>query len=76
MQSEENGTDSATMLCGTNGVTYPSLCHLLQDTRNEGVAYVGSCGSEECSGGNVSSATCILSVVGPIESTYIPVPFY
>ena len=47
--------DNALVLCGTNGVTYSSLCHLLQDTGNEGVAYVGACGSEECNGGQVST---------------------
>ena len=41
-------------LCATNGVTYHSLCSLLQDTGNEGVAYVGECGSEECGGSSVS----------------------
>ncbi len=48
-------------LCATNGVTYPSLCHLIQDTGNEGVAYAGACGSEKCSGGSVSptSRGCI-----------------
>ena len=40
-------------VCGTNGVTYPSLCNLLQDTGNEAVAYAGRCGQEDCQGGPV-----------------------
>lgn len=40
-------------VCGTNGVTYLSLCHLLQDTGKEAVAYAGRCGQEECQGGPV-----------------------
>ena len=43
-----------TALCATNGVTYPSLCRLLQDTGNEAVAYAGECESEDCNGGPVS----------------------
>lgn len=45
--------DENTILCGTNGETYSSLCELLQDTGNEGVAYAGSCDREECDGGEV-----------------------
>ena len=43
-----------TSVCGTNGQTYPSLCRLLQDTGNEGVAYAGECDREECDGELVS----------------------
>ncbi len=35
-------------MCGTNGETYSTICELLQDTGNEGVAYTGACDSEEC----------------------------
>ena len=45
--------ENAPAVCGTNGVTYPSLCNLLQDTGNEAVAYAGRCGQEECQGGLV-----------------------
>ena len=48
--SGENAT-----VCCTNGETYPSLCELLQDTGNEGVAYAGECDREECEGGEVST---------------------
>ena len=49
--SDSQGDES---LCATNGVTYPSLCRLLQDTGNEAVAYAGDCDREECRGGPVS----------------------
>ena len=51
--SKQNGQDQRTV-CGTNGVTYPDLCRLLQDTGNEAVAYAGECDREECQGGPVS----------------------
>ena len=50
--SEEVSTDA---VCATNGVTYPSVCRLLQDTGNEAVAYAGECEREECQGGSVST---------------------
>lgn len=53
--SEANPMSSRHTLCGTNGVTYPSLCHLIQDTGNEGVAYAGACNSDKCNSGNVSA---------------------
>jgi hypothetical protein len=53
VESMDNQTNTRA-ICGTNGVTYPSLCHLIQDTANEGVAYAGACDSDECSGGSVS----------------------
>jgi hypothetical protein len=49
---DDNDDDDA--VCATNGVTYPSLCRLLQDTGNEAVAYAGECDREECQGGKVS----------------------
>ena len=47
------GTKSDTVMCATNGVTYPSLCRLLQDTGNEVVAHTGDCNRDECQGGMV-----------------------
>lgn len=52
--SAEDDLEDSIQLCATNGVTYNSLCQLLQDTGNVQVAYVGACNSEECNGGNVS----------------------
>ena len=51
--------EDSTAVCGTNGVTYPNLCQLLQDTGNEAVAYAGECDSEECEGGPVSVASIL-----------------
>ena len=48
----EDDDDNA--VCATHGVTYPSLCRLLQDTGNEAVAYAGECDRDECQGGSVS----------------------
>ena len=53
--SEDANSDNDDAVCATNGVTYPSLCRLLQDTGNEAVAYAGECDREECQGGSVSS---------------------
>ena len=49
------GTKGDTAMCATNGITYPSLCRLLQDTGNEDVAYAGECDRDECQGGSVST---------------------
>ena len=55
--SEDDATsDNDDAVCATNGVTYPSLCRLLQDTGNEAVAYAGECDREECQGGSVSNS--------------------
>ena len=53
--SEDVADDDNDAVCATHGVTYPSLCRLLQDTGNEAVAYAGECDREECEGGNVSN---------------------
>ena len=54
LESEDDDDSASTALCATNGVTYQSLCHFIQDTANEEVAYVGTCDSQQCSGGSVS----------------------
>ena len=51
---EDDGGDD-TAVCATNGVTYPSLCRLLQETGNEAVSYAGECDREDCEGGPVSN---------------------
>ena len=53
--SDSQGDDDTSSVCATNGVTYPSLCRLIQDTGNEAVAYAGECDREECQGGPVSN---------------------
>ena len=52
--SDDANSDNDDAVCATHGVTYPSLCRLLQDTGNEAVAYAGECDREECQGGSVS----------------------
>ena len=52
---DDANSDNDDAVCATNGVTYPSVCRLLQDTGNEAVAYAGECDREECQGGSVSS---------------------
>ena len=51
---DDDDDDDDDTVCATNGVTYPSLCRLLQDTGNEAVAYAGECDRDECQGGKVS----------------------
>lgn len=58
-------------LCATNGVTYNSLCQLLQDTGNVQVAYVGACDSAECNGGNVRKLSIISSVTSSQHMYFI-----
>ena len=45
----------STEICTPGGVTYRSLCHLIQTsgTSNVRVAYVGPCGTGDCGGGEV-----------------------
>ena len=44
---------SDTTVCGTDGRTYPSVCHLLQNTINEHVLHAGRCNANQCRGGPV-----------------------
>ncbi len=45
--------EESSVICGSDGETYRSLCHLLQTTNNVRVAHAGSCTSAECQGGEV-----------------------
>ena len=56
VQTDLLDKDDSSLVCATNGITYPSLCRLIQDTGNETVAYTGQCEREECQGGPVSVA--------------------
>ena len=58
-EGADANSDDDDSVCATHGVTYPSVCRLLQDTGNEAVAYAGECDREECQGGSVS-VMCIL----------------
>ena len=60
--SEDANSDNDDEVCATNGVTYPSVCRLLQDTGNEAVAYAGDCDREQCQGGSVSSYITFFSL--------------
>lgn len=59
VSTEDEEAISSRSLCATNGITYPSLCHLIQDTGNEGVAYAGACNSSQCNSGNVRRVIAI-----------------
>ena len=50
-------------VCGTNGMTYSSICRLLQDTGNVEVAYAGDCDADDCTGGPVSSNILIIKLL-------------
>ena len=43
-------------VCGSDNVTYPTICNLLQTTVDVQIAFSGPCESEECTSiGEVSS---------------------
>ena len=46
-----------TSVCATDGNTYRSVCHLLQNTVNVQVLHAGRCNDTKCRGGPVSLAT-------------------
>lgn len=45
---------SSTDICGSDGRTYQSLCHLIQTSNNVRVLYAGPCNTSECQTGQVS----------------------
>ena len=53
-EDDDEEEDDSSVICATNGVTYPSLCRMIQDTGNEAMAHTGPCDREECDGGLVS----------------------
>ena len=53
-----------TTVCGTDNRTYPSVCHLLQNTVNEHVLHAGSCGARQCRGGPVRNVLWLLVYTG------------
>ncbi|XP_019848788.1 PREDICTED: uncharacterized protein LOC109580248 [Amphimedon queenslandica] len=42
-----------TSICGTDGNTYASICHMLQSTVNVTILYAGHCNASRCKGGQV-----------------------
>lgn len=42
-------------MCGSDGVTYPSVCRLLLETDGVYVAYDGPCNQTECMDAEVSA---------------------
>ena len=47
-------TGSISAVCGDDGKTYASICHLLQTSAGVQVEHSGRCDRSECSGGQVS----------------------
>ena len=52
-----------TSVCATDGNTYRSVCHLLQNTVNVQVLHAGRCNDTKCRGGPVSLALHILLLI-------------
>lgn len=50
---EETEDTESTEVCGTDGVTYRSICHLIQTTSNIQVLYAGHCNAADCNQGQV-----------------------
>ena len=46
-----------TSVCGDDGNTYASTCHMIQTTNNVQVLHAGRCNSSRCKGGPVSKQT-------------------
>ncbi len=44
----------STLVCGTDGQTYDSICHLIQTSINVQVLFAGDCNDTECDQGEVS----------------------
>lgn len=57
-----------TTVCGTDGKTYPSVCHLLQNTVNEHVLHAGRCNASQCSGGPVR----LITIHGITNHSFVP----
>ncbi len=50
----EEDEEEEDYVCGTNCLSYSSVCHLIQDTAGtEQVAYAGKCNRPTCKGGPV-----------------------
>ncbi len=45
--------DEREAICGSDGQTYQSLCHLIQATSNVVVLHDGPCNNPECQNGKV-----------------------
>ena len=55
--AEETEDTDSTQVCGTDGVTYRSICHLIQTTTGIQVLYAGECNATDCNQGQVSELT-------------------
>ena len=68
-----------TSVCGDDGNSYRSTCHLLQNTVNVTIVHAGKCNALRCKGGPVSHCLfkhitykliALLGVVNPQHSFY------
>ena len=60
-EEEEEEEDDSQFLCSTNGRSYRSICHMLQDTAfTTQVAHLGRCNAQMCSSGPVSHNTVLV----------------
>ena len=54
-----------TSICGTDGNTYTSICHMLQGTVNVTILHAGRCNASRCKGGQVSN--CFIDITPFID---------
>ena len=46
-----------TSICGTDGNTYSSICHMVQTSNDVQVLHAGHCNASRCKGGRVSNCS-------------------
>ena len=54
-----------TSICGTDGNSYPSTCHMLQTSNDVQVLHAGRCNASRCKGGQVSN--CFIDITPFID---------
>ena len=57
-------------MCGSNGITYSSVCRLVLETDDVYPIYDGPCNQTECQNGPVSTQLSLVAIVSSITNVY------